>query len=309
MAEVSVIIPTYNYARYINQAIRSVLSQSFHDLEIIIVDDGSIDGTKDVVSTFKDSRITYIYQNNRGISSARNIGIGFSSGEYIGFLDADDLWMPEKLEIQLSLFKTKPSIGLIYTGYIVIDEAGTCIAIRIAQPIEGDLVSQLILGNIVSGSATTSLVRRACFDQVGLLDENLTSCEDWDMWLRIARISDFACIEQPLAKIRLHGDNLTYDPARMEDGLFSVVEKFYSDESLSTKLKLLKPKAIAGAHRDSANFYFRRGQFRNAFAHLFRAIRLVPRWWEGYLIILYMAYRICFTDNPSKRLVNHKYSI
>ena len=90
MAEVSVIIPTYNYARYINQAIKSVLSQSFHDLEIIIVDDGSTDGTKDVVSTFKDSRITYIYQNNRGISSARNIGIGFSSGEYIGFLDADD---------------------------------------------------------------------------------------------------------------------------------------------------------------------------------------------------------------------------
>ena len=306
MTEVSVIIPTYNYGRFINETIRSVLSQSFSDSEIIIVDDGSTDGTKDIVSTFTDPRITYIYQKNRGQSSARNTGIRAASGGYIGFLDADDLWVPEKLEIQLSIFQTKPSVGLIYTGYEVIDDLGTSIATRKARTIEGDLVSQLILGNIVSGSATTSLVRRACFDQVGLLDETLTSCEDWDMWLRIARIYDFACIEQPLAKIRLHGNNLTYDPARMEDGLFSVVEKFYSDESLSNELKLLKQKAMARAHRDSANFYFRKGLFRDAFSHLCNAVRLNPKWWEVYVTMGYMAYRICFPNDPTKRLVNHK---
>lgn len=306
MAEVSVIIPTYNYERFIVEAIRSVLSQTFSDFELFVVDDGSTDGTKDIVSTFKDPRITYIYQNNRGLSSARNIGLESSSGEYIGFLDADDLWMPEKLDQQLSLFQTKPSVGLIYTGYTVIDEAGICIATRTAQPIDGDLVSQLILGNIVSGSITTSLIRRKCFDKVGLFDETLTSCEDWDMWLRIARISDFACLKHPLAKIRLHSNNLTYDPKRMEDGLFYVVEKFYSDESLSNELKLLKQKAMAGAHRDSANFYFRRGLFRDGYGHLFNAVRLKPTWWEMYAFMGYMAYRICFPNNPTKRSVNHK---
>ncbi len=294
MPEVSVIIPTYNYGHFIKEAIKSVLSQSFSDLEVIVVDDGSTDGTKNVISTFNDSRISYIFQNNGGLSSARNNGLINSSGEYIGFLDADDLWMPEKLELQLSIFKKKQNVGLVYTGYEVIDYSGTCIATRNVHKIEGDLISQLILGNIVSGSATTSLVRRKCYETVGLFDSTLKSCEDWDMWLRIALIAEFDYIDQPLAKIRLHGGNMTCDPRCMENGLFSVVEKFYSEDNLSSELKLLKPMALVRAHRDSANFYFRSGQVKDAFAHLITAVRIVPTWWEGYVIMGYLIYKVLF---------------
>jgi glycosyltransferase involved in cell wall biosynthesis len=292
MPEVSVIIPTHNYGHFIKGAIKSVLSQSFSDLELIVVDDGSTDGTKNFISAFKDSRILYINQKNRGLASARNNGIKIASGEYVGFLDADDLWMPEKLELQLSIFKKKENVGLVYTGYEVVDDSGTYIAKRKAHKIEGDLISQLILGNIVSGSATTSLIRGKCFKTVGLFDETLRSCEDWDMWLRIARVWNFECINQPLAKIRLHSDNMTNDPRRIEKGLFSVIEKFYSDENLSSELSLLKPMAMAGAHRDSANFYVRSGLYKEAFSHLIKAIWMVPNWCEGYQILGYLLYRI-----------------
>ncbi len=292
MPQVSVIIPTYNYGHFIKEAIMSVLSQSYSDLEVIVVDDGSTDETSSIISSVKDSRISYIYQENQGLASARNSGIEIASGEYIGFLDADDIWMPNKLELQLSRFKKRSDVGLIYTGYEVIDDSGTYIVTRKAHKSEGDLISQLILGNIVSGSATTSLVRRKCFDKAGLFDKTLLSCEDWDMWLRIAQFADFDCIDQPLAKIRLHGSNITCDPGQMEKGLFAVIEKFYSDESLSSELKLLKSRAMAGAHRDSANFYFRSGQYEQAFAHLITAIRLVPTWCEGYQFMGYLFYRI-----------------
>lgn len=300
MPQVSVIIPTYNYGHFIKEAIKSVLSQSYSDLEVIVVDDGSADGTRNIISSIKDSRISYIYQVNQGLASARNSGIEIASGEYIGFLDADDIWMPNKLELQLSRFKKRSDVGLVYTGYEVIDDSGTYIVTRKAHKIEGDLISQLILGNIVSGSATTSLVRRKCFEMVGLFDESLISCEDWDMWLRIASVWDFDCIDQPLAKIRIHGGNMTCDPRLMEKGLFSVIEKLYSEDNLSSELKLRKPMALARAHRDSANIYFRSGQIKDAFTHLIKAFRLVPNWWEGYVFMGYLISRILFNRSSYK---------
>ncbi|HUL00885.1 MAG TPA: glycosyltransferase family A protein, partial [Nitrospirota bacterium] len=181
---ISVIIPTYNSDKYICEAIDSVLSQTCKDYEIIIIDDGSTDNTKNLIAENYPT-VRYFYSKNKGVSSARNIGISIAQGEFIAFLDADDKWLPEKLEKQLALFENDHQVGMVFTENYYFDEHGLK-EIKIFKRkllMYGNIVRNIFLNSYVVTS--TVMVRKSVFDDVGLFEEGLAIAEDDNMWMRI----------------------------------------------------------------------------------------------------------------------------
>jgi glycosyltransferase involved in cell wall biosynthesis len=202
MAKVSVIIPAYNYADYLPEAIESVLNQTFDDFELLVVDDGSTDNTREVMRTFvHDPKVRYLYQDNQGLAAARNAGIRNTHGEFVAFLDADDVWLERKLENQVDIMDSKPEVGLVYTDIYFIDGEGKILTDRQwARRRKKTMFEDLLFSNVITGSASSSLIRRECLDRVGLFDETFKSLEDLDLWLRIARHSEFERVDERLAE-------------------------------------------------------------------------------------------------------------
>lgn len=205
---VSVVIATYNYAQYLPEAIESVLGQTFQDLEIIIVDDGSTDDTQHVVESFlSDKRIAYHRINHLGQPKAKNFGIHRSSGEYIAFLDADDIWLPAKLEKQISLFRNDPQLGVVYSRRTLIDSNGHNLPTK--QPLlsRGHVLKRMFQNNFVCFSSC--VIQRYVFDHIGLFDEDIPLAIDYDLWLRIAKQYRFDYVDEQLVKYRTGHTNLS----------------------------------------------------------------------------------------------------
>jgi glycosyltransferase involved in cell wall biosynthesis len=225
MPKVSVIIITYNRAALLPTAITSVLNQTFQDFEIIIVDDASQDETPSVVASFQDQRIRYIrHKQNAGEAGARNTGVANASGEYIAFLDDDDEWLPEKLELQLGVLKNNSAkVGVVYTGRLTIDGSSKKV-ISILTPTEkGDLLQELRRGSPITISS--ALVRKECFSEIGLFDEQIAYGVDYDMWIRIAGTYHFECVAKPLVKYTVHRRSLSADLDRAIKGNEAVLKK------------------------------------------------------------------------------------
>ncbi|MCD6154734.1 MAG: glycosyltransferase [Candidatus Verstraetearchaeota archaeon] len=211
--KVSVIIPCYNGEKFIGEAIESVLNQTYQNFEIIIVDDGSTDGSKSVIKTFlKDPRIKLIeHERNKGIPAARNTAIKASKGEFIAFLDQDDLWYPEKLEKSLDAFERGgENLGVVFSDVDIEEKDGsvtrrTCRKYDPAKLGREGFIRALFWGNFIPTSS--AIVRKTCFAQMGLLDEQLYGSDDRDFWLRIAGTFEFHHIPEALAKLRRHGAN------------------------------------------------------------------------------------------------------
>lgn len=190
---VSVVIPAYNAAPFIAATLESVLAQTYRNLEVLVVDDGSKDDTPDIVARVasRDERVRLLRQSNGGVASARNLAIGVSSGTYIAPVDADDIWFPSKIERQVdSLERAGPSAGLNYTWWIGLDEGGTQTIQSYPWRLEGDLRDRHIAVNFI-GNASVPLIRRACFDRIGAYEPGFRGrgaqgCEDWDLSLRIS---------------------------------------------------------------------------------------------------------------------------
>lgn len=196
MATVSVIIPTFNRATKVVRAISSAVNQTCSELEIIVVDDGSTDGTKKLVAQFLD-RINYItHSGNLGVSPARNTGIRHSTAPFIAFLDSDDYWMPEKLEIQLNYFETHAQAQVCQTEEIWIKRGKRVNPRKKHLKPSGDIFEPSLKLCLVSPSAV--MLRRSLLEEVGLFDEGLPVCEDYDLWLRIACRYPVYLIKQPL---------------------------------------------------------------------------------------------------------------
>ncbi len=202
--KVSVIIPTYNHARFVLDAVESALSQSYKNIEVIVIDDGSTDNTREILLPYAD-RIKYVYQENRGLSAARNRGIIESTGEYIALLDADDMWLPAKLEKQVKFFSESNRVGIVSCGGYVVDITGETMKEILVFNYNDKLtfLTNLLFSNTVWGGGSSAVVRRECFNNVGLFDESLRSAEDWDMWLRVAINYDIRFVELSLSKIRV----------------------------------------------------------------------------------------------------------
>lgn len=214
---VSVIIPAYNCAAYIEEALESVYRQTYPYWEIIVVDDGSTDGTSSVLAAHRE-RIQYFAQPNRGTAAARNTGIRRARGELIAFLDNDDIWLPEKLELQVRALNTWPECGLVFTDGKTFTSAGvrgeTVLSRRIdgwlathqtADPLiaQGRMIRELLFWNEIS-SASGVMVRRACVEHAGGFDETISITDDYDLWLRIASGYPVAVVRKCLYMWRWH---------------------------------------------------------------------------------------------------------
>jgi glycosyltransferase involved in cell wall biosynthesis len=225
--KVSVIIPTHNRAASLGCAIVSVLHQTFQDFEILVVDDASQDNTVQILSNFNDHRIKYIHhETNKGGSAARNTGIMLSSSRYIAFLDDDDEWMPSKLAQQIQAIENSPfRTGGIYTGYLIVDrETGRILGQHIPSK-EGDLSSKLYVSNWIGGTSSV-LLRRECFEKVGPFDEQLSSFQDYDMWIRIAKVFHFSYLRDPLLKYYVHGKKIWTNLPALSRGVDMMLAKY-----------------------------------------------------------------------------------
>ncbi|MCE2440372.1 MAG: glycosyltransferase [Candidatus Latescibacteria bacterium] len=202
---VSVIIPTYNRASYLVESLESVLAQTYRNLEVIVVNDGSTDETKVILEAYQD-RISYFEKTNGGKSSALNFGLKHISGEYVWVFDDDDVALPELVASHISVFESQPEVGFVYSGYAFFEGKDADNVIETVEATahpDGEMLGQLLSGNFISGVSV--VVRRQCYDRVGIYDERLIRAQDYDMWIRLARAGYKAgVIQKPLVRVRKH---------------------------------------------------------------------------------------------------------
>ncbi|MEW5806018.1 MAG: glycosyltransferase [Acidobacteriota bacterium] len=223
MPEVSVIIPAYNSERYIEEALESALAQTFPGIEIIVVDDGSTDGTASILKKY-EGRIRYFFQENRGLAAARNSGIKLASGSYLAFLDADDLFLPEKIALQKNFLDAHPEAAMVFSDFEYF--GGSLLRHPIPDSFkrgEGDPFIDLFLFNCIA--IPTILTRKESFDEIGLFDEELMAVEDYDFYLRLARKKRIGFIDRVLARVRLHPENMSRDAELMCEYELRVMDK------------------------------------------------------------------------------------
>jgi glycosyltransferase involved in cell wall biosynthesis len=275
MPKVSVIIPTYNHACYLPEAIESVLDQTYRDFEVIVVDDGSSDNTQEVVTRF-GVQVIYIRQENRGLPAARNTGIRASAGEYVAFLDADDWFLPHKLQKQAAYLDGHPSIGLVASGWIETDVYGR--TLRTVKPWLSNrpfLLAECVLG--VPLVVHCVLVRRAWLETVGLFDESIRWAEDFDLWLRLlADGCRFAWLPEVVCRRRFHGQNMSYSPKHMLDGSIAALDKLYARADLPLNVQQLHNLAYAMMHVLAIARACNQGLLDEAYHYLEQAIEIEP---------------------------------
>ena len=235
MPKVSVIIPTYNYSHFLGEAIQSVLDQTFGDFEVVVVDDGSTDDTKQVVSSFTDPRIKYIYQENRGVSAACNTGISACCSDYVALLDSDDVWVPQKLDLQVRILDSRPEVSVVCSDVNIID-ADTSVFIntlwnndrrlgRFNPRMAPDKLFRRLLARGCFIHPSSTLFRRVVFDEAGLFDESLKTHEVWDLSVRVLLRFNMALIDTPLVNYRQHTTSLSAQWHEMHDDGINVLYK------------------------------------------------------------------------------------
>lgn len=277
MPRVSVIIPTYNQAGYLAAAVQSVLGQTFGDFELIVVNDGSTDNTKEEAFRFSDPRVRYIYQENRGLSAARNTGIQASTGEYIALLDSDDIWLPQKLELQIGLLASHPEVALVYSDADLFDDQSGAVTGRFLdgkRVFSGKVFRQLLSTQFIKPS--TTVVRRSVFQTVGYFDESIREVQDRDMWLRIARQFDIEGIGISLVKVRSHSSNVSKNSEKVWEGRAIVLNKAARTLALSPDELRVLNKSLSIIYYQHGRYLVLQGRPREARRKLLACARLSP---------------------------------
>ncbi|MDP9051305.1 MAG: glycosyltransferase family 2 protein [Acidobacteriota bacterium] len=277
MAIVDVIIPTFNAARYLPSALESVISQTFDDWQILLVDDGSTDNTVEVVGRFQDRlgpKLKYIKQENGGVSSARNAAIRASSSEFIALLDADDVWLPCRLSESLKALAECPQAGLSYGLIRSIDPEG-----RLGDAWAGNLdhkegmIAPHIYMRTVELPSPSITVRKKCIDEVGVFDETFLVTEDRDLWLRIALKYEVAFVPEVIALYRTSPGSLSTDPNRMLQAQVKFIQKNYGAAGCGL---LRRQAALARSYKQQAENLKARGRAWAALQTSLRALALYP---------------------------------
>jgi len=258
---VSVIIPTFNRSQYITEALDSVLDQTFTDYEILVIDDGSIDNTKEVLTHYMN-KITYIYQENQGVSAARNTGIQHAHGKYIAFLDSDDMWLPIKLEKQVAILDEHSDIALVYTNVGYCDSNGEILKFSNKSKLfqSGYIPEKVLLWKVNCGYLQTWLIRKSCFDEVGLLDTSFKMSEDREISVRIALKYKICGLKEPLTIQRQHSPSqrLGRSPAEeREHYYFKFLDLLFSKYHDSEFIIKNKKKLIGGYYAYAGRAYLR----------------------------------------------------
>jgi glycosyltransferase involved in cell wall biosynthesis len=237
---VSVIIPTYERRDYIGDAVASVLAQTFDDLEVIVVDDGSTDGTSELFRAHADSRVRFVSKEHSGIASTRNRGIVEARGTMLAFLDSDDIWVPEKLEKQLPLLRG--SVGFVYARYRSVRDG----QVLRSKPVGGPSgrIFMALLGRIFV-QTSTAIVTREAVEGVGLFDESLSYADEYDYFLRLAHAYEAGFVDEDLVIYRIHGGNESRDGKRRVRENLEVYRRHHRRSDLGRRAAKLAAKRVS----------------------------------------------------------------
>lgn len=211
MPKVSFVIPTYNHARYLPYALDSIINQSYPNLEVFVIDDGSTDGTAELVKPYL-SKINYVYKANGGTPSALNLGLSLVTGKYVCWLSADDALIGDKVSKQVELMERNQGLGFSYTSFVVIDAYGTK-QYEVNSAYFSDkqeMVTKLMEGCFINGSSV--MMRSSALKVIGYFNESLPQAHDYDLWFRFLRHYSCGFLEEPLLAYRWHGENMSKDP-------------------------------------------------------------------------------------------------
>ena len=272
---VSVVMPAYNVAWCIRRAVDSALAQSLREIEVIVINDGSTDDTLQVLASYGDA-IKVIDQANGGMSHARNAGIRAARGKYVAFLDADDWWLPEKLAHQVKLLDKRPELGFCSTAARVENPQGELLNLWRCRHANGDMLETIVAENAaIAGGCSAVMVRRELFEQVGLFDESLRGFEDPDLWMRLAAVCQYACIDEPLAVILRREKSVSRNLDAMRKAALRSMKK--NRVLLPTHLRGgFWRNAMASVYTDYAKGAYRAGRIRAALADTLHAFMLAP---------------------------------
>jgi glycosyltransferase involved in cell wall biosynthesis len=307
MAEVSVIIPTYNGAGFIAQTVESVLAQTLPDLELIVVNDGSTDATEQVLKQFCD-KLRVVSGKRKGIPAARNVGLRASGGRYVCFLDHDDLWMPQKLSRQLELFEKDVEIGFSFTDYETFgdpapyqkgfEENGGKVRELPREeigPRAFKILSESLFVDMVNGAlpcwTSTIMMRRSVFEFVGPFDEALLINDDTQMWLRFAKQCRFAYVDEPLAKQRVRNSSTSLAMAMERKHTDSILmfERLREWVELTPAESRAVQSRMAGLCMGLGYLEFTEGRLRSAGAQFRKSLRLrFSTWTLAYYLLTFL---------------------
>lgn len=272
---VSVIIPNYNYERYLREAIDGALAQTYSKVEVIVVDDGSHNGSRDIIESY-GGKIKAVFQQNQGVSAARNNGVANSNGELVAFLDADDIWRPEKIAKQVAAFDAEDEVGLVHVGVEEIDAESrfmrTC-----GGGMFGNVANDLLLFErpVVLGGGSGLMIPRRIFDEIGGFDTDLSTSADWDLSYRISSKYHVGFVNEILLRYRVHDSNMHGNIERMEREMLAAYGKAFASAGPGTLA--IKNTAYGNLHKVLAGSYFRSGQYRQFLRNTLKSLRLSPK--------------------------------
>jgi len=281
---VSVVTATYNMGKYLPIAINSVLNQTYPHVEIHVVDDGSTDNTREIMEQYKDDpRVYYYYQENQGQALAKNRGIEESKGEYVAFLDADDMWKPDKLDKQLPLFKTSEEIGVVYSDVAYMDGEGNILPKKSNKNYYSGWITQyLFVDNFINFNST--VVKRKCLEELGGFDVSLPMSIDWDLWLRISTKYQFVYLDEPTFYYRLWSGQMSHNFERRFKCTLDIMRRFQKEHAdLLPKEVIRKAWAHTYTNRGWKSRAITRKKLE-AFKYYLKALKIkpdyIPAWKE-----------------------------
>lgn len=280
-------MPCWNRERFVADAIRSVLAQTFADFELIVVDDGSTDGTRDVVASFTDSRLRCLHRDHRGISAAMNAGLAAARGRYLARLDSDDMWLPDMLATQVAVLEAHPEAGLVYSRAECTDTHWNPLGMTWGYPLHfpGETFRSMVYNDCTCN--ITIVCRRECLERVGPYDETLATSEDLDMWLRVARHYPFAFTDRVLARVRLHGGSITGGISDSRDEEMErralVFDRLFATPGLPAEIVALKGHVYSNLHTSNGLLWLGHGKIRKALGAFRRAVAVSST--PGYTLL------------------------
>ena len=271
---VSIVIPSYDHGRYLGAAIDSILAQDYPRIEIIAIDDGSTDDSRDVLARYA-GRIHWESQANQGQAAALNRGWLMSRGDILGYLSADDLLLPGAVGRAVHCLQKNPDAALVYCDFNLIDPDSAVVR-RIRAP---EVAYSEMLGQLICPPGPGAFFRRSAFEKAGLWDPGLRQMVDYEYWLRLGMHGRFVRIPEVLAAFRVHPGSQTFaatSPARADEPV-RIIERYFQRENVPVGTQALRDRAFSAAYLVSAQLHLRGGNYGNGFAALWRAFRLRPR--------------------------------
>ncbi len=299
MPEISVVIPTFNRSQLVLRAIRSVLSQTFNDFEVIVIDDGSPADTADVIREL-GSKVKYIWQENQGVATARNLGVSVANGNYISFLDSDDVFSPLHLELLHNKISISPTIDIVHGWAQVVAKNGKRYQ-RLKSKLRGNVFHKFLYSNPLE--LGTMLIRRRCFSADTVFDPSLAAYEDWDLWLRLSVRYQFDYVPQIISTIYFLEvrRSTNVEVSQVEDSIRTIYAKLRNDPIASKLLKSRFSHMMSNVHVLKSHHYRIFNLDLNlARREAIKAIKKSPLFPRGYIALVQSCFGAEFTDTLRK---------